>query len=537
MVSLADIRARNVQPVWQEAVAVVQELIQSSTTSGTPLPDLEHVALIPNGDVVAMPGSPESADPVRQAATMLRVLVDGTATPPELEEFMRKNLSSAAAPTLEDFARGLSFYERPGRRSDVERLVSRATAAEQVTRADEELRKLKVKAAEASDSRLEDTVFMDTVAMSGRRRQPVVAIAGVALLVVVVGGVWWWWRDRARAPQASASAAATSNPPAAATADKPASNSAAGAATVDKTVGKTAGRHHDEPGGRTIAPALLSTTAPSAGAATRSPVAAGLHPRDISRRSGRVAPASPRRSAVSRARDESRPCSGGLCSRDSPWRHGSRCARDRGLRSVHLFDRAKAAVQSAVNSSSVPPAPSMRPCHRRRRPSPLRRRKCTTRDRSRCLRRCGRRAGSGRGRRARARGFVGAVRAAARRSACRAGRNDLHPRRRGGYSAGARAPGAAEGFASRSARRSDWQHRSSRGRAGRRRTGEALLSANRFHERMLMSAAKMWKFRPAFKDGIPSAIAPGSASPCDVVGPRTRSTWQTRETWPTRRTY
>ena len=235
MVSLADIRARNVQPVWQEAVAVVQELIQSSTATGTPLPDLEHVALIPNGDVVAMPGSPESADPVRQAATMLRVLVDGTATPPELEEFMRKNLSSAAAPTLEDFARGLSFYERPGRRSDVERLVSRAAAAEQMTRADEELRKLKEKASEASDSRLEDTVFMDTVAMSGRRRQPVAAIAGVALLVVVVAGAWWWWRDRARAPQASASAsAATTTSPLAA------STSAAGAATVDKTADKSA---------------------------------------------------------------------------------------------------------------------------------------------------------------------------------------------------------------------------------------------------------------------------------------------------------
>jgi len=58
-----------------------------------------------------------------------------------------------------------------------------------MTRADVELRKLKEKAVEASDSRLEDTVFMDTVAMSGRRRQPVAAIAGVALLVVVVGGM------------------------------------------------------------------------------------------------------------------------------------------------------------------------------------------------------------------------------------------------------------------------------------------------------------------------------------------------------------
>jgi hypothetical protein len=30
-----------------------------------------------------------------------------------------------------------------------------------------------------------------------------------------------------------------------------------------------------------------------------------------------------------------------------------------------------------------------------------------------------------------------------------------------------------------------------------------LSPANRFHERMMMSAAKMWKFRPAFKDGHP----------------------------------
>jgi TonB family protein len=30
-----------------------------------------------------------------------------------------------------------------------------------------------------------------------------------------------------------------------------------------------------------------------------------------------------------------------------------------------------------------------------------------------------------------------------------------------------------------------------------------ISPANRFHERMLMSAAKTWKFRPAFKDGHP----------------------------------
>ena len=34
--------------------------------------------------------------------------------------------------------------------------------------------------------------------------------------------------------------------------------------------------------------------------------------------------------------------------------------------------------------------------------------------------------------------------------------------------------------------------------------GVRLISpANRFYERMLVSAAKMWKFRPAFRDGHP----------------------------------
>ncbi len=30
-----------------------------------------------------------------------------------------------------------------------------------------------------------------------------------------------------------------------------------------------------------------------------------------------------------------------------------------------------------------------------------------------------------------------------------------------------------------------------------------ISPGNRFHERMLVSAAKMWKFRPAYKDGRP----------------------------------
>ena len=93
MVTLADLRARNVQPAWQEAVAVVQELVQTVTSTGVSLPDLEHVALIPNGDVVALPGSLAPDEPVRQAALMLQMLVEGGPTPPELAQFIERNLS------------------------------------------------------------------------------------------------------------------------------------------------------------------------------------------------------------------------------------------------------------------------------------------------------------------------------------------------------------------------------------------------------------------------------------------------------------
>jgi hypothetical protein len=204
MVSLSDLRARNVQPAWQEAVAVMQELVQTISATGAQLPDLEHVALIPNGDVVALPGGSASEDPVRQAALMLKTLVDGGATPPELGQFIEKNLGGPGkSETLSDFARNLSFYERPGRRADIERLAGRAMAAAQNSRADEELRRLKERTSDAAERRLDDIVFPDMVAMAERRRPtPTLALAGAfGLLVVLLAGGWWWWQ-RARAPQA-----------------------------------------------------------------------------------------------------------------------------------------------------------------------------------------------------------------------------------------------------------------------------------------------------------------------------------------------
>ena len=200
MISFADLRARNVQPVWQEAVAVIQELIQTVSATSSPLPDLEHIALIPNGDVVALPGGSAPSDPVRHAAMMLNVLVEGIATPPELEQFLQRNLTSP--PQLDDlaeFSRQLAFFERPGRRTDVERLVGRAAAAEQITRADEELKRLMEKANEADQKPAEEMVKKERSV----RRLPTVVVA-IALLLGALALAAFWSRSRSAPPQQAA---------------------------------------------------------------------------------------------------------------------------------------------------------------------------------------------------------------------------------------------------------------------------------------------------------------------------------------------
>ncbi len=207
MISLTDLRARNVQPVWQEAVAVIQELIETVSATSSPLPDLEHIALIPNGDVVALPGSSAPTNPVRHAATMLNFLVDGVATPPELGQFLQRNVANPPQiDSLAEFARQLAFFERPGRRTDVERLVGRAAAAEQITRADEELKRLIEKANEADQSPEKETPGEQRAA----RKLPALIVAA-ALLVGALALAAFWWRGRPAPPpqQTAADPAAT----------------------------------------------------------------------------------------------------------------------------------------------------------------------------------------------------------------------------------------------------------------------------------------------------------------------------------------
>ena len=74
MITLADLRARNTLPSWQEAVAIVQELFHSTTVgrgAAPHIPDIEHIALSADGTIAALPGSPVPHDPVRHLAVVM----------------------------------------------------------------------------------------------------------------------------------------------------------------------------------------------------------------------------------------------------------------------------------------------------------------------------------------------------------------------------------------------------------------------------------------------------------------------------------
>src|SRR5215204_5875280 len=115
MITLADLRARNTLPSWQEAVAVVQELFHATAAargSAARLPDIEHIGLSPDGTVAVLPGSPVPQDPVGHLAVLMDLLLEDVTAPPELIDIVQRNTTDPPeASSLDDLAKALAFFE------------------------------------------------------------------------------------------------------------------------------------------------------------------------------------------------------------------------------------------------------------------------------------------------------------------------------------------------------------------------------------------------------------------------------------------
>lgn len=181
--TLQDLTLLKVAVSWQEAVAVMLELI-SHLRNRTQFPDARAVVLSDIGETRVVSGRAASGNPVRLAACLLSELLGSAASPPELQAAIAQNL--AAQPrhtTLGEFAAALAFFERPGRRGDVAAVYSRAHALHAKAAAGLELDRLRARAA-----REQEIVTAKPTAQSPWRGRAAQFSVIAALSIVIAAG-------------------------------------------------------------------------------------------------------------------------------------------------------------------------------------------------------------------------------------------------------------------------------------------------------------------------------------------------------------
>lgn len=145
-ITLQDIVLLKVALSWQEAVAVILEMI-GSLSNRHAFPDPAQVRISDIGEVRTIGTRALPGHTTRAAASVLRELLGGGTAPPELRAIIDQNTSADPRhKTLDEFVAALAYFERPGRRGDVAAVYARAHALYVKALADLELERLRAKA-------------------------------------------------------------------------------------------------------------------------------------------------------------------------------------------------------------------------------------------------------------------------------------------------------------------------------------------------------------------------------------------------------
>jgi hypothetical protein len=186
--TIAEILASDSRPSWQESVALVQE-IASQLDPGQPVPATDDLLLAEDG-TLSFGFAGESANPqVTDLGGLLIALLTGSTAPPSLVDLAQENARlEPAHPTLEGFRRALAFYERPNRRADLTAVASRLAARAQADHARQLMAQIREKAQAQEDveTPAPKTVRLEAVARRFSSRQ--VLIAAGLVLVALLGG-------------------------------------------------------------------------------------------------------------------------------------------------------------------------------------------------------------------------------------------------------------------------------------------------------------------------------------------------------------
>jgi hypothetical protein len=123
-ITLADVIAHKTPLGWFESVAIVQELCEVVLARGPAddprVPELKHIALMPDGGIELLAEGPAEHSPVHRASLVLLALTPETQLPVQLRLLALEQVSPRPRlETLKDLHTELEFFERPDRRAIV----------------------------------------------------------------------------------------------------------------------------------------------------------------------------------------------------------------------------------------------------------------------------------------------------------------------------------------------------------------------------------------------------------------------------------
>ncbi len=145
-ISLQDLVLLKAPTPWQEAVAIVLEVI-ARRPRRTTFPAASSIVLTAAGEIRVSPESGSTAPPVGAAVALLHDLIGTANAAPALHQLIQENIGAVArCGTLDELATALGYFERPGRTRDIAAAYARTHALYVKAMAELELDRVRTKA-------------------------------------------------------------------------------------------------------------------------------------------------------------------------------------------------------------------------------------------------------------------------------------------------------------------------------------------------------------------------------------------------------